>query len=203
MVGIIRHLSRHRGTIYTNSFDLHGHDLSEDEGVLQHMVSSCPLFPNGLYTPPPEVFMMSAILERPEGYLSQPNAANESDEDMGSGLFDDESMDTLLRIQAPKGSLSNHLQGSPGHPLRNAERTPITIVELQLHVTWYSIVKADRRVQLIMKADVHNSSMYTLLPGNANIYVDGSFISKSRIPSVSPWEHFGCALGIGPSVRIT
>ncbi|KAF4607937.1 hypothetical protein EYR40_000273 [Pleurotus pulmonarius] len=52
-------------------------------------------------------------------------------------------------------------------------------------------------------AEVKNSSEYTLVAGPANVYIDGSFIAKSRIPAASPQESFECSLGIDPSVRTT
>lgn len=33
--------------------------------------------------------------------------------------------------------------------------------------------------------------------------MDGNFVSKSQIPSVSPQESFSCSLGVDPSIRVT
>ncbi|KAF7306479.1 hypothetical protein MIND_00439200 [Mycena indigotica] len=78
-----------------------------------------------------------------------------------------------------------------------------TIVELDLKaaMSWVSVPKVDPKAHL--SARVMNASEYTLLSGEASIYVDGSFISRSRIPPVSPQESFDCPLGLDPSVRIT
>ncbi|KAK7043123.1 hypothetical protein VNI00_008477 [Paramarasmius palmivorus] len=78
-----------------------------------------------------------------------------------------------------------------------------TIVELKLDavITWVSVPKVDTKVHL--KARIRNESEYTLLPGKSSVYVDGSFISKSEVPSVSPMETFDCPLGLDPAVRIT
>ncbi|KAF7310474.1 hypothetical protein HMN09_00589800 [Mycena chlorophos] len=78
-----------------------------------------------------------------------------------------------------------------------------TIVELDLKaaMSWVSIPKVDPKAHL--SARVVNASEYTLLSGDASIYVDGSFISRSRVPPVSPHESFDCPLGLDPSVRIT
>lgn len=71
----------------------------------------------------------------------------------------------------------------------------VTIIELTLgaEMSWITVPKVDKRVHL--KAKVKNASEYTLLPGEASIYVDGSFISKSNIPSVAPQGSFDCSLG--------
>jgi hypothetical protein len=68
---------------------------------------------------------------------------------------------------------------------------------------------------LIVEIQAKNDSEYTLLKGVASIYVDGSFISRSDVPTVSPQETFDSPLGyvllgvhhstirIDPSIRIT
>lgn len=46
-----------------------------------------------------------------------------------------------------------------------------------------------------LQAKIKNASDYTFLKGQSSIYVDGSFISKSDVPLVSPEESFDCPLG--------
>ncbi|ESK90594.1 mucoidy inhibitor a [Moniliophthora roreri MCA 2997] len=84
-----------------------------------------------------------------------------------------------------------------------ADERSFTIVELKLDavMTWVSVPKVDTRVHL--KAKIRNESDYTLLAGKSSVYVDGSFISKSNVPPVSPLETFDCPLGLDPAVRIT
>ncbi|KAF9258853.1 hypothetical protein L218DRAFT_709110 [Marasmius fiardii PR-910] len=134
----------------------------------------------------------------------------------------------MVSHSAPGGG--GDLDGSPSAPLRDMERAvsrvtsqgsisatfripgfvtipsdggerSFTIVELALNaaMTWFSIPKIDTRVHL----KIQNESEYTFLPGQASVYVDGSFIAKSDIPSVSPFESFDCPLGLDPSIRIT
>ncbi|KAJ7100439.1 hypothetical protein C8R44DRAFT_716544 [Mycena epipterygia] len=78
-----------------------------------------------------------------------------------------------------------------------------TIVELSLKATmsWVSVPKLDAKTHL--NARITNASEYTLLNGTASVYVDGSFISRSTVPAVSPQESFDCPLGLDPSIRIT
>ncbi|KAG6898902.1 hypothetical protein C0993_002979 [Termitomyces sp. T159_Od127] len=52
-------------------------------------------------------------------------------------------------------------------------------------------------------AKIKNASQYTLLRGTGSVYVDGSFISRSEVPAVSPEESFDCPLGLDPSIRVT
>ncbi|PPQ86924.1 hypothetical protein CVT25_009810 [Psilocybe cyanescens] len=79
----------------------------------------------------------------------------------------------------------------------------ITFAQLILDATlvWYAIPASDARVH--MKAQIQNSSKHTFVPGVANIYVDGSFVATTHIPSATPHEVFDCPLGSDTSIRIT
>ncbi|KAG6915017.1 hypothetical protein DXG01_013899 [Tephrocybe rancida] len=79
----------------------------------------------------------------------------------------------------------------------------VTIVQLHLGamMSWVCVPKKDTKTHL--SAKIKNASQYTLLPGTGSVYVDGSFISRSEVPAVSPEESFDCPLGLDPSVRIT
>ncbi|TEB24527.1 hypothetical protein FA13DRAFT_1756801 [Coprinellus micaceus] len=79
----------------------------------------------------------------------------------------------------------------------------VTIVSLkpEARLAWMTVPSVDTKVHLTTR--ITNSSEYTLLPGSSSVYVDGSFISKSSVPLVSPQESFTCALGLDPSIRIT
>ncbi|KAJ3537111.1 hypothetical protein NMY22_g5732 [Coprinellus aureogranulatus] len=79
----------------------------------------------------------------------------------------------------------------------------VTIVKLSLDakMEWVTVPKQEPKVHL--KAVVKNASEYTLLEGPASVYVDGSFISRSDVPRVSPDESFDAPLGLDPSVRVT
>ncbi|KAJ7754602.1 hypothetical protein B0H16DRAFT_1542928 [Mycena metata] len=78
-----------------------------------------------------------------------------------------------------------------------------TIVELhpQAAMSWVAVPKREAKTHLT--AHITNASEYTLLSGTANVYVDGSFIARSAVPTVSPQESFDCPLGLDPSIRIT
>uniref|UniRef100_A0A0W0EWT0 Mucoidy inhibitor a n=1 Tax=Moniliophthora roreri TaxID=221103 RepID=A0A0W0EWT0_MONRR len=126
--------------------------------------------------------------------------------DISDGMegFGAPAMDYATSSVSSKGSVSAtfRVPGLVNIPSDNGERS-FTIVELELNalMTWFSVPKIDTRVHL--KAQIHNESEYTLLPGQASVYVDGSFISKSPVPAVSPLEKFDCPLGLDPSIRIT
>ncbi|KAJ7119742.1 hypothetical protein C8R44DRAFT_624324 [Mycena epipterygia] len=85
----------------------------------------------------------------------------------------------------------------------DGEAHNFTIVQLNLKaaMSWISVPKIDTKAHI--NARITNASEYALLGGMASVYVDGSFISRSEIPPVSPQENFNCPLGVDPSIRIT
>ncbi|KAJ7798217.1 hypothetical protein B0H14DRAFT_2207340, partial [Mycena olivaceomarginata] len=52
-------------------------------------------------------------------------------------------------------------------------------------------------------AHITNTSDYTLLSGTATVYIDGSFIVRSTVPSIRLQGNLDCPLGLDPSIRIT
>ncbi|KAL0946220.1 hypothetical protein HGRIS_012479 [Hohenbuehelia grisea] len=128
-----------------------------------------------------------------------------SDEAVGCALYCDEPPMQHMQLGiASQGAMSAtyKVPGLISIPSDGQEHS-VTIVQLQLDATMsrVSIPRAETRVHL--KAKVKNASEYTLLSGNASVYVDGSFISKSSVPAVSPQESFECPLGLDPSIRLT
>ncbi|KAJ3526070.1 hypothetical protein NMY22_g10322 [Coprinellus aureogranulatus] len=79
----------------------------------------------------------------------------------------------------------------------------VTIVTLkpEAKLSWVTAPSVHTRVHLT--TFITNTSEYTLLAGTSSVYVDGSFISKSSVPLVSPQESFTCPLGLDPSIRVT
>jgi hypothetical protein len=85
----------------------------------------------------------------------------------------------------------------------------ITELELDAEMSWVSVPKKSAKAHLTVRslpflpwlvfnwvqAKIKNESEYTFLSGIASVYVDGSFISRSDVPAVSPQESFDCPLG--------
>jgi uncharacterized protein (TIGR02231 family) len=53
-----------------------------------------------------------------------------------------------------------------------------------------------------LRAKVTNASRYPLLEGSANVYLDQSYVTETRLASVAPQEEFSCSLGVDQSVRV-
>ncbi|KAF5389962.1 hypothetical protein D9757_003569 [Collybiopsis confluens] len=79
--------------------------------------------------------------------------------------------------------------------------TVVELKELETKLLWYAVPKMDTRVHL--NAKIKNTSEYVLLSGEASVYVDGTFISRSCVPSAGPDESFDCSLGLDSSIKIT
>jgi len=77
----------------------------------------------------------------------------------------------------------------------------IATLDLEANLQWVAVPSLSTQTHL--KANIKNASEYTLLPGETSVYLDGSFISSSPIPSVSPQESFDCPLGVDTSIRLT
>jgi len=110
----------------------------------------------------------------------------------------------LADVDASKGNISATFQ-VPGliHIPSDGIVHNVTIAKLDLDakMSWVCVPKKDTKTHL--KAKIKNASEYTFLRGQSSIYVDGSFISKSEVPLVSPEESFDCSLGVDPSIRVT
>lgn len=152
--------------------------------------------------PMPQSMMFGAT--RSAGPTSRKRSmAFELDEDMS---FDSSprGMPHIGSTVTSKGNVSAtyRVPGRVTIPADGTEHT-FTIVELNLDasMSWVSVPKVDTKTHL--KAKITNASDYTLLAGSASVYVDGSFISRSSLPAVSPQESFDCPLGLDPSLRIT
>ncbi|PPQ67434.1 hypothetical protein CVT26_007228 [Gymnopilus dilepis] len=83
------------------------------------------------------------------------------------------------------------------------EEHKVVIAELELPVkmAWTCVPKLDTRV--FLEATIINTSDFTLLEGESNIYVDGCFISRVDLSLVSPGETFKAHLGVDPTIRVT
>ncbi|KAF6752453.1 hypothetical protein DFP72DRAFT_904878, partial [Ephemerocybe angulata] len=128
----------------------------------------------------------------------------ESDNDMGFGLFDGDdapAMQSTSTAVASKGGGKRGLPIPPDGVARNVTIASLSNGDLEARIVWLAVPSADAMVHLT--SNIKNKSDFTFLAGASNFYVDGSFISKSTVPLVGPQETFTCRLGTDPSIRIT
>jgi len=82
------------------------------------------------------------------------------------------------------------------------QKVTICMVDLKSLMSYFCVPTESSNAYLQCKTT--NTSSFELLPSNeVNIFFDGSYVSKSTMPSVSPGESFESFLGADSSVRIS
>ncbi|XP_065179387.1 protein F37C4.5-like [Sycon ciliatum] len=79
-------------------------------------------------------------------------------------------------------------------------KVAVGIIDLQPEFEYETVPK--QAAHAFLKAQVKNSSQYSLLQGPANVFMDNNFISKTSLDDVSPAEEFLCSLGVDPAIRV-
>ncbi|KAG8746250.1 hypothetical protein FRC10_005499 [Ceratobasidium sp. 414] len=140
----------------------------------------------------------------------------ESDDDMGFGLFDDGGGGgggggrRRVRMVTRKAEVTNQgvLSSTFGIPGRSdipsdqsSHKVVISVLEYDAELEWVCIPR--QKESVFLRCRVVNASEFTLLPGEANIFMDGNFVSKSRIERVAPNESFKASLGIDSALRVS
>ncbi|EUC55568.1 mucoidy inhibitor A, partial [Rhizoctonia solani AG-3 Rhs1AP] len=82
-----------------------------------------------------------------------------------------------------------------------SHKVVIAVLDLQADLEWVCVPREKESVFLTCK--VVNSSEFTLLPGEASVFMDDNFVSKSQIEHVSPNESFKTSLGVDSALRVT
>ncbi|CAJ0590677.1 unnamed protein product, partial [Cylicocyclus nassatus] len=59
-----------------------------------------------------------------------------------------------------------------------------------------------KNTSAFLTASAVNTSQLPFLPGEAAVYLNNSFVSKTSLKSVSPGERFSCSLGVDTALRI-
>ncbi|QRW07374.1 hypothetical protein RhiLY_06373 [Ceratobasidium sp. AG-Ba] len=83
----------------------------------------------------------------------------------------------------------------------HSHKVVITVVELDAELEWICIPREQENV--FLRCKIMNSSLFTLLPGETNVFLDDNFVSKSTIEHVSPNESFRASLGIDSALRVS
>ncbi|KAH8810147.1 hypothetical protein DL96DRAFT_554664 [Flagelloscypha sp. PMI_526] len=165
--------------------------------------------------PPPPMLMRSAAPAAPAmaGGMVRRRArgsafldADEEDEEMGFDLFGGAGPGAAMNHRVVEVTSKGDVNASFGIPgtvsiPSDGDSHNITIVKLELPLEreWVSVPR--KEVSVHMMAKIRNESEYTMLAGDANIFLDGVFIGSTSLPGVSPQEKFECSLGLDPTVR--
>ncbi|KEP48031.1 mucoidy inhibitor A [Rhizoctonia solani 123E] len=135
--------------------------------------------------------------------------SEESDDDMGFG-FDGDNTYTAPQMASRKAHVATAgvLSATFGIPGRSdipsdegSHKVVVAVLNLEAELEWICVPREKESVFLTCK--VINSSEFTLLAGEASVFMDDNFVSKSRIEHVSPNDSFKTSLGVDSSLRVT
>ncbi|QRV76192.1 hypothetical protein RhiJN_04207 [Ceratobasidium sp. AG-Ba] len=82
-----------------------------------------------------------------------------------------------------------------------SHKVVIAVLDLETELEWVCIPREKESV--FLRCKVVNSSEFTLLPGEASVFMDDNFVSKSRIEHVAPNDAFKTSLGTDSALRVT
>ncbi len=92
----------------------------------------------------------------------------------------------------------------PGTNTIKSDNTPhkvsITIQELEADFTYGTVPKISQFAYL--KTKVTNTTEFPFLPGETNIFLDGSFVANSEIKLVAPNQKFTTSLGVDEAMKV-
>jgi uncharacterized protein (TIGR02231 family) len=131
----------------------------------------------------------------------------ESDEDMGFGLFDGGPAANSLEFEAGAWEESGMTTtyDVPGlktlAPSNSTIKHKIAKIDFR-NVIFSHIVLGKLRQVAFLKARLRNSSKITLLKGPLGLTLDGSFLGQATFPRCSAGESFSLPLGVDPAINI-
>ncbi|KAG8707787.1 hypothetical protein FRC09_001619 [Ceratobasidium sp. 395] len=83
----------------------------------------------------------------------------------------------------------------------SSHKVMISVLNLDAELEWVCVPREKESV--FLRCKVLNASEFTLLPGEASVFMDNNFVSKSRIEHVAPNDSFKTSLGTDSALRVT
>ncbi|KAG8752112.1 hypothetical protein FRC12_012117 [Ceratobasidium sp. 428] len=83
----------------------------------------------------------------------------------------------------------------------SSHKVVISVLNLDAELEWVCVPREKESV--FLRCKVLNASEFTLLPGEASVFMDDNFVSKSRIEHVAPNDSFKTSLGTDSALRVT
>ncbi|KAG8704390.1 hypothetical protein FRC09_003548 [Ceratobasidium sp. 395] len=83
----------------------------------------------------------------------------------------------------------------------SSHKVVISVLNLDAELEWVCVPREKESV--FLRCKVLNASEFTLLPGEASVFMDDNFVSKSRIEHVAPNDTFRTSLGTDSALRVT
>jgi uncharacterized protein (TIGR02231 family) len=82
----------------------------------------------------------------------------------------------------------------------NTHKVNIGIINLDPEFDYETVPR--KCSNAFLKAKVKNTSQFTILAGDANVFFDNCFVANTHLKSYSTQEEFTCSLGVDPSIKI-
>ncbi|KAG9079988.1 hypothetical protein FS749_008172 [Ceratobasidium sp. UAMH 11750] len=83
----------------------------------------------------------------------------------------------------------------------SSHKVVIAVLDLETELEWVCVPREKECV--FLRCKVVNSSEFTLLPGEASVFMDDNFVSKSWIEYVAPNDSFKTSLGVDSALRVS
>jgi len=118
------------------------------------------------------------------------------------GFADDAPMTLRETTVSRQGaSVVFKVKGTSAIDADNVEhRVAVSSITMPAHFRYSTVPKIDPHAYL--KAKAVNSGNHPLLPGSANVFLDGSFVATSSLELVAPDEEFWVFLGADESMKV-
>jgi len=78
----------------------------------------------------------------------------------------------------------------------------VLVASLPLEATVTHVTSPRKSTAAYLQCAVKNTSDYHLLPGIVNVFLDGSYVSKTNIFDINTGDSFQCTLGIDTSAKV-
>ncbi|KAF9649660.1 hypothetical protein BDM02DRAFT_3166452 [Thelephora ganbajun] len=115
---------------------------------------------------------------------------------------------TLSYVAAPRGIVSKSplsvtyaVEGKTTIPT-DGQSHKVLVASPPLEATVTHVTTPRKSTIVYLQCAVKNTSDYHLLPGTVNVFLDGSYVSKTDISDINTGDTFQCTLGIDTSTRV-
>lgn len=157
------------------------------------------------YTPQPDMVMASAMAPAPaRAEMKKRAAPAEELDDMDEMALAEEPPAMAMpeaEVQTGATAVLFTVPGRTDIPSdNNPHRVSIMMHEFDAELTYGTVPKLAPYAYL--KATVTNDTNYPFLPGEANVFLDGSFVATSALELVAPKQKFTTSLGVDEAVKV-
>ncbi|CAE6486507.1 unnamed protein product [Rhizoctonia solani] len=161
------------------------------------------------FLPPPAAMPMARMQSRsaymPQQHSLRPEPFADAPPEPGLAFYSAMPSMAVRQAHVESTGVLNTTFGIPGcsdiPSDEGSHKVVIAVLDLQADLEWVCVPREKESVFLTCK--VVNSSEFTLLPGEASVFMDDNFVSKSQIEHVSPNESFKTSLGVDSALRVT